>query len=105
MRWVVVGVDHTEDEFKVEDGKLFGFGGVAYFRQSDPSRSGADEALAALAAKAAPETWDDGSQLAGRLPVLRNYIQYTFRRLHDEGKIAEAADVGESAMAFNTGLC
>lgn len=96
--------DHVEDEFIVEDGKLFGFGGVAYFRQSALSRPGADEALAALAAKAAPENWDDGSQAPGRLPVLHNYIQYTFRRLHDEGKIVEAADVGAPAMAFNTGL-
>ena len=96
--------NHVEDEFVVENGRLFGFGAVAYFRQSVPNRSGIDDALASLAAKAAPETWEDGTQPAGRLPVLRNYIQYTFRRLHDEGKLVESADGGAPAMAFNTGL-
>ncbi len=96
--------DQNIAHFVVEEGKLFGFGGMAYFRQTALDRSGIHDALAALAAKAAPESWDEGSQEAGRLSVLHNYIQHTFHRLHDEGKLVESTDGDTPCMAFNTGL-
>jgi hypothetical protein len=100
-----MAVTDQAGDFIVEGHKLFGFGGVAYFRSTSPARTGTDDALAVLAAKAAPENWDDTSQPPGRLPVLHNYIQYTFRRLYEEGKLVEATDHDDSrVMAFNTGL-
>ncbi len=90
--------DQRGDEFVVEEGKLFGYGGMAFFRTGDTA------ALAALAAKAAPENWDDASREVGQLPVLHNYIRYTFRRIHEEGKLVESDDGGTPTMSFNTGL-
>jgi hypothetical protein len=65
-----------------------------------------DAKLDELARKAQPERWDEpGYTGSGSLPVLGNYIRYTFRRLVEEDKVAYATDDhGKQVAAFNTGL-
>lgn len=57
-----------------------------------------------LAAMAEREDWNYRLHPAkDPLAILRNYLKYTFWRLHElQGHLVEAAD--EKAMAFNTGL-
>jgi len=58
------------------------------------------EALPALADMAVPEPWEfDGDR---PYEILRNYLSYTFHRLHLEGKIMESEEAG--LAAFDTGL-
>lgn len=66
---------------------------------------GFDLRLAELEAKAQPEQWDDPSEPTGGLPVLSNYVRYTFARVVEEGKFVQGVDErGTSIAAFNTGL-
>lgn len=51
-----------------------------------------------LAKKTLKENWGDEK----KLPLLRNYIAYTYLRLINEGKVKQA--VTEPVIAFNTGL-
>lgn len=91
-----------ETEFFSEPSKLFGFGGVAFFRSPTVGLSGTESALASLASLAAAEPWADST---GPYGVLHNYVQYTFRRLYDEGKLVETTGpAGPKVMAFHTGL-
>ncbi len=56
-----------------------------------------------LADLAAPEKWDHPQSPATRdkpNPLLLNYLRYTFKRLCEEGKVAEPSD----SACFNTGL-
>lgn len=55
-------------------------------------------------ANLAPENWDYLYNPTHSYPVLYNYIHYTFERLEQEGKIAEADNSGQQAACFNTGL-
>lgn len=62
-----------------------------------------------LADLALEEKWyygDDDEQARERLPILRNYLEYTFRRLSFENKVKIGTDAarGEEYAAFNTGL-
>lgn len=62
-----------------------------------------DNRLDELAAEAEPEDWAyQHSESERQLPVLWNYIRYTYRRLREEEKIAMSDD-GKNAC-FNTGL-
>jgi hypothetical protein len=62
-----------------------------------------DTKIEELAALAEPEDWGYASASAVKKnPVLRNYINYTFARVEEEGKIEVAAD--GSAAGWNTGL-
>lgn len=65
-----------------------------------------DSQLEALATLAHKEDWDyRHTESNQRLPILRNFIFYTFARLEAEGKIATASDKnGECVACFNTGL-
>jgi predicted Zn finger-like uncharacterized protein len=64
---------------------------------------------------ALPENWTsggiklphsdiDGENFFTPFPILRNYILYTFYKLHTEGKIMEVTHRGTRLAAFNTGL-
>lgn len=62
-----------------------------------------EKALRKLQDIALPERWDfENSDRGKPLPILRNYLRYTFERLHVEKKIAYSDD-NEYAV-FNTGL-
>lgn len=65
-----------------------------------------DAKLDDLARRAQPERWDEpGYAGTMKLPVLGNYIKYTFRRLVEENKVAYATDdSGKKVASFNTGL-
>ena len=65
-----------------------------------------DAKLDDLARKAQPERWDEPDYPGNmKLPVLGNYVRYTFRRLVEEDKVAYATDEnGKRVAAFNTGL-
>ena len=65
-----------------------------------------DSQLEALAKLAHKEDWDyRHTESNRRLPILRNFIFYTFARLEAEGKIATASGKnGECVACFNTGL-
>jgi hypothetical protein len=61
--------------------------------------------LAELAHRAQPEPWDDPTEPTGRLPVLSNYLRYTYARILEEDKFVEWTDGrGVRLGAFNTGL-
>ncbi len=56
-----------------------------------------------LAALAEPEEWSyKNAQDPNPLPVLYNYIHYTFARLEEEKKVAVTQD--DKRACFNTGL-
>lgn len=59
------------------------------------------EFLEKLQELALPECWDFDNEV-GSLSILKSYIQYTFARLHCEGKVYISED--RSMAAFNTGL-
>jgi hypothetical protein len=65
-----------------------------------------DAKLEDLARKAQPERWDEPDYPGNmKLPVLGNYVRYTFRRLVEEDKVAYATEEnGKQVAAFNTGL-
>lgn len=64
---------------------------------------GNPDAYDQLAGLADPEDWDGaGPSARGTLRLLRNYIEWTFERLHQEGKVLASSDGRMSA--FNTGL-
>lgn len=65
-----------------------------------------DTKLDDLARKAQPERWDEPDYPGSlKLPILGNYIRYTFRRLVEEDKIGYATDEnGKRVAAINTGL-
>lgn len=56
--------------------------------------------LGELAELAMPEHWDYKAAPTGRFPILFNYLQHTFAKLKDEGKIEVVGEYG----IFNTGL-
>jgi hypothetical protein len=61
------------------------------------------ERLAGLAELAEPENWaGPGDNGGDGLWVLREYVEWTFERLHQQGQVATSADGGHSV--FNTGL-
>jgi cold shock CspA family protein len=61
--------------------------------------------LSELEALAAPEEWAyRHSPSYQPLPVLRNYVAYTFERLIDEGKVEYATDADGQIASSNTGL-
>lgn len=53
-----------------------------------------------LAKLASPEKWDFGSNKNNS--ILKNYLEYTFRKLQDENKIVYTTD--NRFCCFNTGL-
>lgn len=63
-------------------------------------------ALSALAGMAQPDEWEYRRATSDRpLPILRNYVVYTFRRAYFQGRVAEVVDDdGSKHAAFNTGL-
>ncbi len=62
-----------------------------------------NEKLAELATLAEPEDWEyKRTPSQNPLPILFNYIHYTFNRLEEEGKIAVSAD--NRSACFNSGL-
>ncbi|KAE8763542.1 DUF3825 domain-containing protein [Georgenia thermotolerans] len=71
-----------------------------------------EEDLGRLAELAEEESWDfrqpdaEGTDGAGRAtyPVLRSYVQHTFARLEEQGKVAAATGANGHVMVFNTGL-
>lgn len=65
-----------------------------------------DVKLEELALKAQQERWDEpGYPGTLKLPILGNYVKYTFRRIVEEMKVAYATDEnGKPVAAFNTGL-
>lgn len=65
-----------------------------------------DAKLEDLAGRAQPERWEEPDYPGTmKLPILGNYIRYTFRRLVEEDKVAFATDEnGRQVAAFNTGL-
>lgn len=71
-------------------------------------RDGWDRRLADLAHLAQPEPWDDPTEPTGKLPVLSNFLRYSYARLRDEEdgrKFVESVDDrGIRIAAFNTGL-
>ena len=73
-----------------------------------PQREGWNQRLADLAQLAQPEAWDDPTEPTGKLPVLSNFVRYSYARLRDEEggrKFVEAVDDhGRRIAAFNTGL-
>lgn len=73
-----------------------------------PQREGWDRCLERLANTAQPEAWDDPTEPTGKLPVLSNFLRYSYARLHDEDdgrKLVEGVDDrGGRIAAFNTGL-
>jgi hypothetical protein len=62
-----------------------------------------DDKLDDLADLAEPESWDyQHTPTEHHKPILYNYLQYTYKRLADEDKLAESDD--GTSLAFNTGL-
>lgn len=58
-----------------------------------------------LATLAEPEDWDYRyTQSSTPLPVLANYLKYTFLRLQETGKLVETEYRGRRTVGFNTGL-
>lgn len=58
-----------------------------------------------LATYAIEESWDYRHHTSAKnKPLLRNYIQYTLKRLYEENKILESADTDSPKVLFNTGL-
>lgn len=62
--------------------------------------------LLTLAGMAQPDEWEYRHTTSERpLPILRNYIIYTFRQAHFQGHVLDQADAdGKRYAAFNTGL-
>ncbi len=61
------------------------------------------ERLKVLASLAHPENWEYRHSKSDQpVPILYNYVQYTFIRLKEEGKIATAPQTDKAC--FNTGL-
>ena len=62
-----------------------------------------DDSLQDLAEQAEPEDWAyQNTPSDHSLPVLYNYIRYTYKKIAEEGKIVLAGDGQYSC--FNTGL-
>ncbi|MEM7659872.1 MAG: DUF3825 domain-containing protein [Bacteroidota bacterium] len=61
--------------------------------------------LQRLVRMAEPEAWEYHRPTQQRYPILRSYIDHTFRRLEEQGGIRYASDQeGEGLACFNTGL-
>jgi hypothetical protein len=62
--------------------------------------------LAVLAGMAQPDEWEYRRTTSDRpLPILRNYVVYTFRRAHHQERVSEIQEEdGSKHAAFNTGL-
>lgn len=61
--------------------------------------------LLALAGTAQPEEWAYRHTTSERpLPILRNYVVYTFRRAYFQERVVEVTDNGGKYAIFNTGL-
>jgi hypothetical protein len=62
--------------------------------------------LLTLAGMAQSDEWEYRHTTSERpLPILRNYIVYTFRQAHFQGRVLELVDVDNNRYAaFNTGL-
>jgi Domain of unknown function (DUF3825) len=61
--------------------------------------------LLTLAGLAQNEDWDYRNTTSDRpLPILRNYIVYTFRRAHQQARVTELEVEGDRFACFNTGL-
>lgn len=78
----------------------------AYFPYDISNRENWETPFEILAKKAKKEIWDYGRpefKKEGRqYPILTNYLNYTFLRLQDEGKIAISKDGNQTCL--NTGL-
>lgn len=63
-------------------------------------------ALPTLAGMAQPDEWTYRHTSSDRpLPILRNYVVYTFRRAHYQGRVLEVSNSdGQRYAAFDTGL-
>ncbi len=62
-----------------------------------------DDVIQMLAEKLADkEEWDFSDSQTKNYPILKNYIDHTFRKVHSEGKVAFTAD--NKKATFNTGL-
>lgn len=64
------------------------------------------EKLLKLAGLAQPDEWEYKHTSSPKpLPILRNYVAYTFRRAHFQGRVLEVTDPdGKKYAAFHTGL-
>lgn len=61
--------------------------------------------LGELAQKAQAERWEDSETPSGTVPILHNYLRYTYAKLKQEGKILRFTDSdGIERGLFNTGL-
>jgi Domain of unknown function (DUF3825) len=61
--------------------------------------------LLTLAGLAQAEDWEYRNTASGRqLPILRNYVAYTFRRAYLQGRVPEVVQEAQRNSCFNTGL-
>ena len=83
--------------------ELFDFAWLPTRGPDVPPGKGFESRLRELAERAQPEKWSmDPHQ---PYSVLGNYLRYTFKRVHQQGKIEEGLDAtGTRVSAFNTGL-
>ncbi|MEB3767554.1 DUF3825 domain-containing protein [Acinetobacter sp. MD2] len=61
-----------------------------------------DDVIKNLSEIADSEDWDYKNNPTTKLPILSNYLKYTFLRIQDEGKISYTTD--EQLACWNTGL-
>ncbi|MFA5911714.1 MAG: DUF3825 domain-containing protein [Vicinamibacterales bacterium] len=82
---------------------LFGFAWMPAKNADIPKSEIYYSRLRELADRAQHERWSFDTEQP--LVILGNYLRYTFKRLHQEGKIEEGADAARGKIAaFNTGL-
>ena len=85
---------------RVFESQLFKF---AFFPgYSNVDGSGYSDRLDSLAGLAADEAWDYSGTTEKNYPILKNYLEFTFRRLKQEKKIIFTSD--NKYACFNTGL-
>ncbi|HRM29674.1 MAG TPA: DUF3825 domain-containing protein [Acinetobacter johnsonii] len=85
-------VDKKRSSRKSTQQELFDFALIPKF----------EDVVAELASLADSEDWDYKNSPSNKLPILSNYLKYTFQRLQEEEKIAYTSD-GKLAC-WNTGL-
>ena len=95
----------THAEHRRPQSALFEYAYVGRVRGAEDRRSGTGDPdyLDTLAELAAPEDWDGlDARYEDEKRILRNYVQHTFDRVKQQGKVLTSEDGAHSA--FNTGL-